>query len=338
MADQAREVCRDYRNTKNCRYGAECKYEHSEGEPIAQPAHVGECFAFRDGGNCKFDNKCRFAHGPSDSRIDAATGALTRDISQEVCRNYNRNLCRFGDECRRKHEGPVEPVDPNAAPAERRSRPRRPRGSGAPRETNGASPNGANNGANNGTASAAAGAGADGARRPRRPRRRGPKPAGAAAGQQQNQQNQQNQQPARAPRQRKPQTDGADAAPRQPRRSQRGPPIPNDLIVDEEGNEVCRNFYHRHQCRWSDQCRFIHVAGPNPIPDNAPAAPAQRAPREPRAPKQCRTFPEGTCTYGELCRFTHGENDQRDMAAVQAQNKAAREAKRAASAAAPAQQ
>ena len=29
------EVCRAYRNNGSCRYGDECKYEHSEGEPIA---------------------------------------------------------------------------------------------------------------------------------------------------------------------------------------------------------------------------------------------------------------------------------------------------------------
>ena len=31
------EICRAFRNTGHCRYGEECKFIHSEGEPIAPP-------------------------------------------------------------------------------------------------------------------------------------------------------------------------------------------------------------------------------------------------------------------------------------------------------------
>ena len=43
MADK--EVCRAFRNTGRCRYGEECNYEHSEGEPIEPPPR-GQCYNF----------------------------------------------------------------------------------------------------------------------------------------------------------------------------------------------------------------------------------------------------------------------------------------------------
>ena len=39
------EVCRAFRNTGRCRHGDDCKYEHSEGEPIEPPPR-GQCFNF----------------------------------------------------------------------------------------------------------------------------------------------------------------------------------------------------------------------------------------------------------------------------------------------------
>ena len=35
--EMADEICRAFRNTGHCRYGEECKFIHSEGEPIAPP-------------------------------------------------------------------------------------------------------------------------------------------------------------------------------------------------------------------------------------------------------------------------------------------------------------
>ena len=99
------EVCRAYRNNGSCRYGDECKYEHSEGEPITPPPR-GECFNWhvynairtmrvfsprhqtasmishqqslsptvfprKETGECSFGDRCRFTHGPDDPRYDA---------------------------------------------------------------------------------------------------------------------------------------------------------------------------------------------------------------------------------------------------------------------------
>jgi hypothetical protein len=76
------EVCRSFRNNGTCRYGDECRFEHSEGEPIttweSKPAE--ECFKFRDSGECDHGDRCRFTHGDNDPRfIDGV-----RDVSQEV--------------------------------------------------------------------------------------------------------------------------------------------------------------------------------------------------------------------------------------------------------------
>jgi len=63
------EVCRAFRNTGRCRNGDECKFEHSEGEPIIPPP-AGECFNFKQDGVCKFGDRCRFTHGVADPRFD----------------------------------------------------------------------------------------------------------------------------------------------------------------------------------------------------------------------------------------------------------------------------
>ena len=100
----ANEVCRMYRNNGSCRYGEDCKFEHSEGEPIAPGGGgaAGECFAFRDEGSCDRGDACRYTHGENDPRF-GANGL--RDISREECRNWTRGTCRFGDQCSRMHVG-----------------------------------------------------------------------------------------------------------------------------------------------------------------------------------------------------------------------------------------
>ena len=94
------EVCRMFRNNGSCRHGDDCKYEHSEGEPIAPGGGgpAGECFTFRDEGSCSRGDTCRFTHGANDPRfVDGF-----RDISGEECRNWTRGSCRLGDECPRR--------------------------------------------------------------------------------------------------------------------------------------------------------------------------------------------------------------------------------------------
>ena len=58
MDVQSIEICRAYRNNGKCRYGDDCKFEHSEGEPIANPPR-GKCFSFEQDGDCQYGNRCR---------------------------------------------------------------------------------------------------------------------------------------------------------------------------------------------------------------------------------------------------------------------------------------
>ena len=67
---EAVEICRAFRNKGKCRYGDECKYEHSEGEEIPNPPR-GPCFNWQENGECTFGDRCRFKHGDEDDRFDA---------------------------------------------------------------------------------------------------------------------------------------------------------------------------------------------------------------------------------------------------------------------------
>ena len=57
-AMDSNEVCRAYRNNGKCRYGDECKFEHSEGDAIPNPPR-GKCFNFEQDGECQFGDRCR---------------------------------------------------------------------------------------------------------------------------------------------------------------------------------------------------------------------------------------------------------------------------------------
>ena len=130
---EAVEVCRAFRNNGRCKFGDECKYEHSEGEPIEPPPR-GQCFNFRDGGDCQFGERCRYLHGEDDDRFarraaersaGIASGERSasgrkrrtrrrrddrepREKLDEICNNYLAGKCRYGEYCRRQHEGDVE--------------------------------------------------------------------------------------------------------------------------------------------------------------------------------------------------------------------------------------
>ena len=129
------QVCRAFRNKGSCRYGDECKYEHSEGDAIPNPPR-GLCFLWKESGECKFGDRCRFIHGDDDERFDengdrkptpkAASARRSRRAPRdpvaprekldEVCNNYLAGRCRYGENCRRQHPGdvpqvPVEKID-----------------------------------------------------------------------------------------------------------------------------------------------------------------------------------------------------------------------------------
>jgi len=123
------EVCRAFRNNGKCRYGDECKYEHSTGEVIPNPPR-GPCFNWKESGECKFGDRCRFKHGDDDERFDAdgnrkprekdgdgdtkkkrrqrrqrkpLTEEQINERKQETCNNFLEGKCRYGDKCWRKH-------------------------------------------------------------------------------------------------------------------------------------------------------------------------------------------------------------------------------------------
>ena len=136
---EAVEICRAFRNKGKCRYGDECKYEHSEGEEIPNPPR-GPCFNWQENGECNFGDRCRFKHGDDDDRFDAdgnmkprekkpkadaddgtpkkksrrrrqrkpLTEEQINEKNQEVCNNYLAGKCRYGDECWRKHPEQAE--------------------------------------------------------------------------------------------------------------------------------------------------------------------------------------------------------------------------------------
>ena len=58
------------------------------------------CFTFEESGDCKFGDRCRFRHGEEDPRFDASG---CRDLSMEICRDFNQGRCRLGDQCPRQH-------------------------------------------------------------------------------------------------------------------------------------------------------------------------------------------------------------------------------------------
>jgi len=118
--DGEQEICRSFRNTGKCRFGEECKFEHSEGEPVPQPPRRarGECFRFEKG-ECEYGDRCRFNHGPDDTRDD--------DKTKEVCRNFQRGRCKNGDECLRIHEPAPAGTEVDGENKPRRERRRKPR-------------------------------------------------------------------------------------------------------------------------------------------------------------------------------------------------------------------
>jgi len=59
------EVCRAFRNNGRCRYGDECNYVHSEGDPIEPPPR-GQCYNWEQKGECPYGDRCRYLHGPDD--------------------------------------------------------------------------------------------------------------------------------------------------------------------------------------------------------------------------------------------------------------------------------
>jgi hypothetical protein len=114
--DAKKEVCRSFRNNGECRFGSDCKYEHSKGDPIAVPPRdykpKGDCNNWTKDKTCKFGDRCRFVHGSEDKRETyRPKKAENTSGEQEICRMFEkRGKCRFGERCKHKHvEGERKP-------------------------------------------------------------------------------------------------------------------------------------------------------------------------------------------------------------------------------------
>lgn len=284
MADNG--VCAQFRNYGSCRR-EECKLEHSSGEKII-PTAVARfptlpCKNTENGGTCPRGRFCVFFHSEEDKK---------RAIPN-VCRNYRKDRCIYGDKCPREHMEvqPEErrPLDciqwvKNGActpdnlciyihdaakkgagfPAGEEPVPRARRvGRGGRVRSRGR--RGARNGgaASNGAAEKPAGGNSTAQKQTRT---RAPAAAAAAAA---------------------PAADaGAAGAPRKraARRTRRPP------------SEECFKFRDDGNCEKGDQCPFTH--GDNDTRDRS------QFPRPAAAPAPCRQFKAGNCTRAN-CRFIH---------------------------------
>lgn len=126
-----RGPCFEFQESGSCKYGDSCRFAHGDDDERPRNAprtrnrtnggNGGEggggrsrssrgprndvCYLFRDTGECPHGENCRFRHGEDDTRDFSAP----RDTASEICRNYLKGRCRFGDACPRRHEGEVVP-------------------------------------------------------------------------------------------------------------------------------------------------------------------------------------------------------------------------------------
>lgn len=103
-----------------CRFGENCKFEHSEGPKIVPPprdlsAPRGECFQWRDTGACGFAERCRFQHGPDDDRHNADRPVKP---SGGPCYSWrDEGVCVYGEQCRFTHGDDDQRIDHSVAAA-----------------------------------------------------------------------------------------------------------------------------------------------------------------------------------------------------------------------------
>jgi len=297
LGKDGKEVCRAFRNNGECRFGEDCKYEHSKGDPIAVPERdykpKGDCHSWEKEKKCRFGDRCRFLHGSEDKR-ESYRPKRTENTSgeQEICRQYERRgRCRFGERCKHKH---VE-----GAKKEKKEQPK----GGEKKAAGGNAGNGAGAGKGQGAGSDGGAAG----RRRRRPR------GGAKGGSSENKEKPVTQydkdgleicrrfkdggkcrfgeectyshgapDPKATPKPgQEKKASGGDGGGRR-----RGPREPQE----------CYDFQEKGNCEYGDECRFKHGAN-----DKRDLKTARRAKAGP-----CYTFQEkGNCEYGDECRFQH---------------------------------
>jgi len=281
LGASGKEVCRAFRNKGECRYGNECKYEHSKGDLITVPPRdfkpKGDCHSWEKDKACKFGDRCRFLHGADDKRDTYRPARPERKADGAK-----------GDA--KKEAGKRESGD-----GPRRRRRRGPRG-GA----------GGGAGGGGGGGRAAGGAGEHKVVKPAaqydkdgleicRKHQQGncrfgndctyshgvpdpkakPKDGGAPAA-------------------------GGAGGPR--RRTRRAPPAGAAGGGAGGGDkDACYDFTEKRNCEYGDECRFRHGAG-----DKRDLKQVRRRTNGP-----CYALRDnGSCEYGDDCRFSHNPADQ----------------------------
>jgi hypothetical protein len=75
------ELCRNWMETRQCRYGPKCQFAHGEDELrglLRHPKYKSEiCRSFHTSGKCSYGNRCRFVHSANEMRTPE--GALLDD-------------------------------------------------------------------------------------------------------------------------------------------------------------------------------------------------------------------------------------------------------------------
>ncbi|KAI8071286.1 hypothetical protein BC940DRAFT_228730, partial [Gongronella butleri] len=60
------ELCKNYTETGNCRYGGKCRFAHGEGELRKVQRHpkykTEQCRAYSTMGTCQYGTRCTFIH------------------------------------------------------------------------------------------------------------------------------------------------------------------------------------------------------------------------------------------------------------------------------------
>lgn len=315
MADEhtetgAPEVCRNFRNNGHCRYGDNCRFEHTEGEPIQVPSKPpGQCFKFQES-ECSKGDRCRFMHGEDDPRFDSEG---KRDVSNEVCNNFKRSRCALGDKCLRQH---VEPEIKQASDSEPRGegkarRQRRPRQRG---------PKMCRNFSEQGECPEGDGCrfkhGADDTRfaddsapivERRVKKKKARKPRGECfefrdngaceRGDECRFRHGENDTRFPADEDDLSGDDGEDSDERKSsrRRRRRRPPTGDSdgqpINPAEKIDEECNN-YKQARCRFGDDCRRLHTGDVTPVPIE-------------KIDEICNNFQNGRCRFGDFCRRQH---------------------------------
>ena len=88
-----------FRNTGNCHFGDQCRFEHSEGEQLARIIRPrGLCHNWTESGECEYGARCKYFHGDEqgaeaeaeERRVAEATRIANGEPYQTKRRNRTR--------------------------------------------------------------------------------------------------------------------------------------------------------------------------------------------------------------------------------------------------------